>query len=816
MAFASDKGRQGAAGVSTGFDIDNSLRFNDNDSAYLSRTPSSAGNRKTFTFSCWYKKSTNNAQQALFYTQTGGEHAVRFRDDDNSLDWFYYSGGYVWRLRTSALYRDTSAWYHIVAVFDTSNGTASERARLYINGERITSFQTETYPSQNAEQAINSTVAHHIGHFSTAYNDGYMSEVHFIDGTALDPTSFGETGTYGEWKPKEVTGLTYGTNGFYLDFKLSAATSSGLGNDANGSNNWTPNNLASTDQMVDTPTNNFATFNPLYTCSNHSLSEGNLKYTQVGSGTTSKSLSTIPLPSSGKWYVEINALKTSSSAHGNFFGITNMETQGATCNQNGFYGVYKSSGASLKTPTGDVSAYSLTISAGNILQIAWDADNRKLYLGNNNTYYAYDKGTDGNPTSGTNESFSVSDSYEYMVCVGHNSDNAGTGLFVINSGQDSSFAGNKTAQGNQDSNDIGDFYYTPPSGFLALCTKNLPDPTVIPSKHFNTVTYAGTGSSASIAGVGFQPDLVWIKRTNGVEDHRLTDVVRGVNLTLRSNTYNPEYTGNDVTAFNSDGFTNGGDSDDSGETYVAWNWKAGGTAVLNENGTIDSQVSANQDAGFSIVKYIGEATSSTIGHGLASKPEIVIIKNYEYDGSGWTTNVGNIPAFSASADMTAFTSANNYIIGYNVGGTYWLNTLPDNSVFTVSNPHAVNRLNYEHIAYCFHSVDGYSKIGSYTGNGSTGGTFVYTGFRPKYVMIKNATSVGHWQIHDTTRDTYNVMDNQLHINTNDADATSSAYYIDCLSNGFKLRMTHAGQNANGSKYLFYAIAEHPFKHTNAR
>jgi hypothetical protein len=330
------------------------------------------------------------------------------------------------------------------------------------------------------------------------------------------------------------------------------------------------------------------------------------------------------------------------------------------------------------------------------------------------------------------------------------------------------------------------------------------------------VLYSGTGSSASITGVGFQPDFVWIKRTNGVEDHRLTDVVRGVNLTLRSNTYNTEYTGNDVTAFNSDGFTNGGDSDDSGETYVAWNWKLNGTGVTNNDGSITSSVSANVESGVSLLTYTGTGSGGTVGHGLDSKPEIVIIKNTEFYGASWTANVGNIAPFSASADMTAMLSATNYIIGYNVGGTYWLNVLPDDTKFTISNQGATSRTGEKIFAICIHSVDGFSKLGSYTGNGSTDGTFVYTGFRPKYVMIKNATSVGHWQIHDTTRDTYNVMGYQLHANASDADGASSAYYIDSLSNGFKLRMTHAGQNASGSKYLFIAFAEHPFKYTNAR
>ena len=779
----------------TGFDIDNSLVFTGVSQSNLYRTPSSTGNRKTWTWSGWVKRGNQNNYQVLFASKTNTASIFWTTANRIRVEQYNGAGGYNFRRDFEPVMRDSSAWYHIMFVFDTANGTESERIRMYLNGTQQDVNYTYDSMSQHFESEFNNTETHWLGRLGGWYFDGYLSEVHFVDGTALDPTSFGETGDYGEWKAKKVSGLTYGTNGFYLDFKAAGAGTSGCGKDTSGnSNNWSSEGLSAPDQKLDSPTNNFATLNPLQINSAITYSEGNLKAYR-SAGDNAQSFGSIQV-TSGKWYAEFYCASVTTLRCQVGVQINDkVAASNIALGQNGYsYRAYDGN----KYINNTASSYGSTYTDGDIISVALDADNGDVTFYKNGT-------SQGEAFSGISaDSFKIGTSGEDGWAI------------VANFGQDSSFAGNKTAQGNQDGGGIGDFYYTPPTGFLALCTKNLPDPTVIPSEHFNTVTYAGTGSSASIAGVGFQPDLVWIKRTNGVEDHRLTDVVRGVNLTLRSNTYNPEYTGNDVTAFNSDGFTNGGDSDDSGETYVAWNWKAGGTAVLNENGTIDSQVSANQDAGFSIVKYIGEATSSTIGHGLASKPEIVIIKNYEYDGSGWTTNVGNIPAFSASADMTAVTSANNYIIGYNVGGTYWLNTLPDNSVFTVSNPHAVNRLNYEHIAYCFHSVDGYSKIGSYTGNGSTDGTFVYTGFRPKYVMIKNATSVGHWQIHDTTRDTYNVMDNQLHINTNDADATSSAYYIDCLSNGFKLRMTHAGQNANGSKYLFYAIAEHPFKHTNAR
>ena len=286
-----------------GYEIEQSLRFNDDDSAYLSWTPSSAGNRKTWTWSGWIKGSATGTDQTVFTAEDGSDTAscmIVRKGDGNFQLWQNGNQPYF---RTSALYRDPSAWYHLVVAIDTTQATESNRVKIYVNGEQVTDFTSATYPSQNQEPYINSATRHDIGNKNylgsdQQYLDGYLAEVNFIDGQALDPSNFGETGDYGEWKPIKYTG-TYGTNGFYLDFENSGS----LGADVSGNgNNWTPTNLAATDQMLDSPTNNFATLNPLYwnpTRSNTpTYSEGNLK---AGYNTDCMTEATIGAPS-GKWY----------------------------------------------------------------------------------------------------------------------------------------------------------------------------------------------------------------------------------------------------------------------------------------------------------------------------------------------------------------------------------------------------------------------------------------------------------------------------------------------------------------------------------
>ena len=820
MAFASDKVRQGVQQAAAGgYSIDNSLRFNDDDSAYLNWTPSSAGNKKTFTYSFWVKRGNlfSSSQIHIFGVGDGaGSVAViQFENDTFRADF----DGDIKGLQTTQVFRDPSAWYHFIVATDSTQSTTSDRVKIYCNGTQITDFSTANYPTLNEDSnRFNNTVTNNIGKHpgaGSASFDGYLAEVHFIDGQALDPTSFGETGTYGEWKPIEVTGMTYGTNGFYLDFSNSGS----LGTDASSNtNNWTVNNLAATDQMLDSPTNNFACMNPL-SDSSATLSQGNLQ-NQYGGGNY-YCPATFQLPKTGKWYweVHITALHSNGNCYGRL-GITYEDSNSKTINDGYGYGVYNS-GLHMLTSTG-VYSTGLTDNVGDIIQFAVDMDNGKFYIGQDDTYYNTSSPYgDGNPSAGTNPSATGIDTtldWRPDFNVGHHS--SYDTKFHANFGQDSSFAGNKTAQGNQDSNSIGDFYYTPPTDFLALCTSNLPDPAVIPSEHFNTILWSGDNNATrSLTGVGFQPDLIWLKGRSNDTVHHIQDAVRtfGIDKTIGSHTTSAEPLSDStnygsVGSVGSDGFTVAAGSASgytlhqinlSGRTYVAWNWKAGnatlGTGDFTQ-GTIASTCSRNVDAGFSIVSYTGTGSSGTVGHGLSKAPDLTIVKSRGVQQ--WAVQLPDHLSANNSLRLND-TQAEQGNSGeqWTIGSS--LLTIP--SGWAVNNTSGVN-----YISYCFHSVDGYSKVGSYTGNGSTDGTFVYTGFRPAMVIMKVSSAVSDWRIMDNKRDTYNPNDILLFPSSQEVEATSSTYKIDFLSNGFKQRNTHAGLNTSSSAYIYIAFAEVPF------
>ena len=332
-----------------------------------------------------------------------------------------------------------------------------------------------------------------------------------------------------------------------------------------------------------------------------------------------------------------------------------------------------------------------------------------------------------------------------------------------------------------------------------------------PNEYFNTVLYTGTGATQSITGVNFTPDLTWIKGRSGATEHVLTDSVRGVTKEISSNDTGAEETvAQGLTAFGTDGFTVGTDGsyNTSSATYASWNWKAGGTAVSNTDGSITSSVSANTTAGMSIVKYNGNSTSgATIGHGLGVVPKMIIIKAYSSQASGDNWIVYHSSMGNTKAIYLNLTNAPDTASGY------FNDTTPTSSVFTVGNYDNVNRAIGDKaiIAYCFADVKGYSKFGSYIGNGNADGTFIYTGFKPAMIIRKSSTYDGtDWRIDDNKRPVYNFIPYTLFPNTNGSEATSSGYYVDFLSNGFKCRGTSANQNTSGQTYIYMAFAENPF------
>jgi len=454
----------------TGYDVANSLRFNSGSSDYLNRTLSTPTNRRKWTFSMWVKRSNISSASTSYLLSVNSSQAYVYFNTDDTFNIEQYSGGYQYRLKTNRVFRDTSAWYHLVIRFDSTNGTADDRVRIYINGVQETSFSARTNPSLNFDGAINNNNAHFIGRDAASYWGGYMSEITFIDGQSLDPTSFGEFDEdSGIWKPIDVSGLTFGNNGFYLDFEDSGA----LGADVSGNtNNFTVNNLTAIDQSISTPTNIFATGNPLFPSDGTiAFSEGNLKL--VSSGTNGGGLSTFGV-SKGKWYIEVKQTAVNEPL-GNGESLICVVgdpevTKGSIDNYEGrafAYGIRNHSGTKFENTSGSTSWHG-NWTAGDIISIALDMDNNRVYFAKNGQY------ADG--SGNWDEAFTSSPAHlslstaktNYFIGVGHSHGSA-TETFELNTGSPS-FA---ISSGNTDGDGYGNFEYAVPSGYYSLNTKNL-------------------------------------------------------------------------------------------------------------------------------------------------------------------------------------------------------------------------------------------------------------------------------------------------------------------------------------------------------
>jgi len=782
---------------SVGYNINRSLRFRSSASAYLSRTPASAGNRRTFTWSSWVKRGAIGSSSYQFFFSASSELIWGFEGDAFRIQQMDGTGNNLWMIQTSQVFRDVSSWYHIVIAFDTTHATAANRVRVYVNGVEVTAFSSASYPTQNYDTSVNTAAAHNIGRSvrtSAYYFDGYLAEVNFIDGQALTPSSFGQTDAItGVWTPKKYTG-TYGTNGFYLPFTdTTSATTLAYDKSGNG-NNWTPNNISTTagatyDSMTDVPTltsasaANYAVWNPLKTSNVGSPStttqNGNLTTT---SPTAYGTFATMAV-ASGKWYWEYTITTgTSWTLVGVIDSNTKLEIDKGTSGSNnvGYYANGQ------KAVNGSFTSYGSSFTTNDIIGVALDCDANTVQFYKNNVA----QGSISLPTA-------AGTSITAFAC---DENNAGS-VINVNFGQ-------------------RPLSYTPPTGFKALNTFNLPDPTIKKGNQYMDATlWTGdsvSGRSITNAG-GFQPDLVWVKdRSSGTYWNVLFDSVRGSGNQLSSNQTDAELASassiaGKVSAFNANGFslTTGSSSINSvngtGDAYVGWQWKAGGTAVTNTAGSITSQVSANPTAGFSVVTWSTPASGAyTVGHGLGVAPKFFVIK---------TRNaVGDWVAYHASLGA-GYNLILNTTAGQNAGGAgFWNSTAPSSSVLSIGS-NVVG--SYTIVAYCFSEIAGYSKFGSYTGNGSADGPFVNCGLKPRYIMVKRTDVAVSWIVIDTARNPYNVCNYSLLPNSSSAEITSSTE-TDILSNGFKPRTTDLSLNASGGTYIYMAFAENPFKYANAR
>jgi hypothetical protein len=797
----------GSGGQSTGYEIDQSIRFNDDDSAYLTRTPGSAGNQRTFTLSTWVKFSTIKADNIVFssWIASGpsayalvymdGNFQLRFEDQNNT------------KIITTRVFRDVAAWYHIVIRVDTTDGTSGDRYQMYINGERQTSFSTESQPAQNYQTNINKAQPHYLGRngYSLAmlYSDLYQAETHFLDGTAYDASYFGKTNSAtGQWIPKKYTGGNYGTNGFYI----TGETASDLGEDFSGNNNdFTSSGLTSADKRNDSPTLNKATLNPLNTGSNLTLSDGNL--TVNGSGTSGfwhRSNATQELTYKTYWEVQVtsyyafafglnpNGVNPTSGVN-NAAGNTGVALQR---NEVFIQGSYANESSGART---------FPISNGDYIMLAYDPDRNAFWAGVEGTWM---DGTGSSASSSTILSEIEGSGTSYAIFTGIGVEPIPfIAMYASNSG---------TVRFSSE-----DWEGTAPTGYEQLAPSALPDPTIAdPSNHFDTKLWTGNDTDGrAITGYNFQPDWVWIKSRSGAYSHNITDAVRGAGVYIQSNGTDAQVSGpgafGSTLAFTSDGYTlDNGTSDNlyvnaGGETYVGWAWKANGSGSSNSDGSITSTVSADATSGFSIIRWTGTAANGTIGHGLGVQPSLYILKNTA------TTNSWIVGSTLYAA--TAYLSINNSDALATGDAAVFNSTHPTSSVINLGSNVGTNGSSGANnmIAYCFAEVEGFSKFTLYEGNASTDGPFINCGFRPSFVLIKNIDAAEDWWIQDAAREPFNGGNMaRISPNSNAAESDNVAWF-DFVSNGLKIRYNAGGINSSGT-HIVMAFAESPFKTATAR
>ena len=796
-----------------GYQISRSVRLRSSASAYLDwTTTASFTSQRIFTFSFWLKRGIlSNATQNIFDRNQStnlNQFTLGFSSDDTFGITARTSGTTTVSLQliTSGVFRDPSAWYHFMIAVDNTQATLANRGKIYVNGV-LQSLGTQT-ATQNVNYHLLTGLTYNIGRTalgSTNYVDGYLTEFNFIDGQQLDPSSFGETNAItGVWQPKAYSG-TYGTNGFELNFSdNSNNTAATIGKDYSGNgNNWTPNVISVTagatyDSMLDSPTpyadggngrGNYCTLNPLENPHGFTLSGGNLDMS--GANAWRGTRATIGV-TSGKWYWEY--VHTSATVGGGT-GISTQAgytwAQMATNDPGSYSGGWQYSYSGQKSNNGSTVAYGAAFTQNDVVGVAFDADTGTL------TFYK------NGASQGT--------AYTGLTSGPYFPTDAGPfGGAVYNFGQ-------------------RPFVHTPPTGFKALNTQNLPAPTISNGANYmNASLWTGDASTsrAVVSNLAFSPDFVWTKDRSVGYQHSLQDTVRGTgaakklysSLTGAENGVNSVY--GHINSFDANGFTVATGSSGaqhvnaSGVTYVGWQWNAGGSTVTNTDGTVSAQVRANATAGFSVVTFTAPASGNfSAGHGLNVTPGMVITKvrgratnwitwhnrlNSGSPGTSYYVDLNLTGAQSSFASVWGSTGVTSSVIGMGVGASCAASD-------TI-------------VAYCFAAVAGYSAFDSYTGNGSADGPFVFLGFRPRFVMFKNSSNAtGYdWIIWDSARQSYNVMGPALYPNLSNAESTPATNQIDVLSSGFKLRNTGLATNGNTNTYIYAAFAENPFKNSLAR
>jgi hypothetical protein len=789
----------GSSGVVAAYTIDQSIRFNYADApVYLEKTPGGAGTSdKKMTLNVWIKldDDTSRASSASYIISAGsGYDFLKWGDTPNGHMRVQFNNASSGAYTTTQHFRDPSAWGMLTFAVDTANATAGNRIRLYWNGVEITAFSTETDAALNYGMFFNAASLHVIGntsaHEAGRQFHGYMAEFVYIDGQQLDPTSFGESDDNGNWVPIDPSGLTFGTNGFWLDFAVAPGTSNGAGTDVSGNgNHFSETGLAANDLTKDSPSDsadddlgNYAVLNPLIKSGN-TFSNGNLRHTN-SSSTRNGAISTIPFV--GKTYIECKMV--SSTAGFESFGVCLESILTTDMNNNTIYdqaGVWMMDSSNLYKNGAGYSTYTAP-SVGEFFMLAYDADTGELWMGENGTWF-----NSGDPDAGTGEVVTISTTEKVFAIVSSKSNS----VQEINFGQQAM---------NHDVN-VGEFTKNLHTGRLAA-------PTITdPSKYFQVDTFTGTGAELArtltdAEGGAVKPDLVWIRdRDSGVE-HVWTDSARGATIELSSNDSGANETvAQGLKSFDTSGYTLGTDAsyNASSSLNVAWCWNTqGGAGSSNTAGSINTTTtSVGTTQGFSISTYTGNDTAgATVGHGLGVVPDMFIVKTTNA-ADPWSVYHGS----NTSAPETDFLYLQeNEATADSL--TRWNDTAPTSSVISIHSDSSVNSSARNYVLYAWAGVEGYSKFSSFEGNADADGTFVYCGFRPAWILIKKIDAVGGWGIWDAKRSGINGTNAYMDANGTVAESTDQP--IDILSNGFKPRIS---TNPNPAQtMIFAAFAEFPF------
>ncbi len=749
------------------YDVGNSCLFISGDSTRIMKTPGSNGNGILWSFSAWVKRSALGVRQTIFSSNGPGNGSVEFSFIATDELKFYdnYQGVTHWWVTSTAKFCDVGQWMHVLGVMDIANTTEALRMRLYVNGVEITDFSDTSYPVVTQASDHNQFgVPIAVGYYSHGggyYFNGYLAECVSVDGQALIPSDFG-VDTDGIWTPKDISGLSLGTNGFYLDF----ADSGNLGNDAGGGTDLTPTGMSTANQSTDTPTNNFCTLNPINPIQNQTgivLTNGNL--TATSSASYEGSLGTF-MPNQGKWYWEVDV----DAGDYSYVGISG----GNVWRDDGVVVINSYKYIQLTAGDNYIPGNTVTFAASMIIGVAVDMDNKKVWFAQNGTQLQDSGGTTGNPSAGTNENYDFTgefdDGFKPVVM-------SGTGHV-----QNCLFGGTDPtgtiASGNADDNGYGNFEYAPPTGFMALCSANLQDGAGADPVMDGFVFAAESDTAIVIAIEALRSEWTdWIdvfKCNTANSDWR----VRFSDDPTNQLAFNLQ---DDKTTFVNPSGTSG--------TWEAWSWRVGA-----KYGCMTGTINHTNGGG-----------DTTGAHGLGSTPEMCLAKPENQNGTNWYCY------------HQALTANNNILLNSNTAQTATEYIEVDSTNVTIKS--AAPTGIYRYIAFA--GVDGMSYFGSYEGNNNADGPFTNTDFSPAFTIQKNIdVGTTRWVYTSDSDGNGNALSsavaNSMYVDTNGFH--TGGFAQDHVSNGHKVRINGAGDNYTNSLHTFIIMAwgVQPFKFANAR